>query len=80
MIFIRYSSFGFNDDSYKVAFGRWPTFLNAIFNGISHYLFIIGYVLVFLPVFIGKLSIIRDIYASTFFRPLSRICFSAALL
>ena len=80
MIFIRYSSFGLNDDYKNVSLGRWPIGLNAFFNGFGHYLFILSMVCIYVPVFIGKLSIIRDIYASTFFRPLSRINFSTALI
>ena len=37
-------------------------------------------VLLFLPIFLGKLSIVRDIFASSFFRPLARISFSALLI
>jgi len=80
LTFIRYSSFGQNSDQASVNFGRWLMGLNAVFNGFSHFLFIIALSMVFIPVFIGKLSIIRDIYASAFFRPLSRINFSAALI
>jgi hypothetical protein len=54
--------------------------LNSLFSAVAHYLFIAGHVLVFLPIFIGKLSIIRDVFASSFFRPLARISFSALLL
>lgn len=78
VVFIRYTCFGLYDGDEK--YGRWPYYLNAIFNGFAHYLFIIGYVLVLIPIFIGKLSIIRDIYAASFFKPLSRICYTTALL
>lgn len=54
--------------------------MNALFNSTAHYLFIVGLVLVFIPIFMGKLSIIRDIFASQFFRPLARISFSALLI
>lgn len=34
--------------------------------------------MIFLPIFLGKLSIIRDIYASQFFKPLARTNFTVA--
>jgi hypothetical protein len=37
-------------------------------------------ILLFIPIFIGKLSIIRDIFASSFFRPLARLGYSAILV
>jgi len=82
MVFIRYTSFGFFDNRnispMAVDMGRWPIILNAIFNGVAHYLFIFGMVMVFLPVFMGKLNVIRDIYASSFFRPFARTNFTNA--
>jgi hypothetical protein len=60
--------------------GRWPILVNAIFNSLAHYFFILGIVLVFIPIFAGKLSILRDIFASQFFRPLARISYSALLI
>eukprot|EP00347_Sterkiella_histriomuscorum_P019610 403340973 len=78
VIFIRYSSFGYNTNEQSLQFGRWPLALNAIFNAFAHYLFIIGWVLILLPIFIGKLSIVRDIYAAEIFTPLSRISFSVS--
>jgi len=80
LMFIRYSCFAFNDDSKSVDYGRWPNALNAIFNGLAHYLYILSMVAIFIPVFLGKLSIIRDIYASAFFRPLSRVNLSTAMI
>jgi hypothetical protein len=76
VIFIRYSSFSGITPA-LVDLGRWPLLLNATFNALSHYLFISGFILLFLPTFIGKLSIVRDIFASQFFRPLARVSFSA---
>lgn len=79
MVFIRFSSFsGVSLEQRQT--GRWPLLLNSLFTSLAPYLFIAGHVLMFLPVFIGKLSIIRDIFASSFFRPLARISFSALLL
>jgi hypothetical protein len=78
VVFIRYSCYAFNDSSVPVVDGRWPVALNAAYNGLAPYLFIIAFVLIFIPVFVGKLSIIRDIFASAFFRPLSRINFSTS--
>ena len=44
------------------------------------YLFIFAFVFMLLPIFIGKLSLLRDVLSTSFFRPLSRVSFSAALL
>lgn len=79
-IFIRYSCYGQFDNEQWVNYGRWPIGLNAAFNGIFTYIYILSVVAIFIPVFLGKLSIIRDIYASTFFRPLSRINLSTAMI
>lgn len=83
IIFIRYSSFAFNqsnfessDDLNNISLGRWPLALNAIFNATAHYIFIVSVVLMLLPIFLGKLSVVRDIYAAEIFTPLSRITFS----
>jgi hypothetical protein len=81
MIFIRYSCFAKFDANISpqaIDMGRWPIVVNGIFNGIGHYLFITGVVMIFLPVFIGKLSIIRDIFGATFFRPFARTNFTFA--
>ena len=79
-MFLRYSSFAFLKNDEKIEYGRWPIPINAIFNALAPYIFINAFVLIFLPIFIGKLSIIRDIYASTFFRPLARITYSVAVV
>eukprot|EP00347_Sterkiella_histriomuscorum_P010014 403339018 len=79
-LFIRYSCFGQYNNPESVDYGRWPFFLNGLFNGLCHYIYIISVIALFIPVFLGKLSIIRDIYASTFFRPLSRINLSTAMI
>lgn len=79
MVFIRYWSF-VNVPQKEIDQGRWPIIANAVFNAFSHYLFITGFVLIFLPIFIGKLSIVRDIFASSFFRPLARVSFSALII
>jgi hypothetical protein len=79
VVFIRYSSFA-DIDVGQVNSGRWPVILNACFNAFAPYLFITAFVLVFIPIFIGKLTIIRDICASSFFRPLARISYSALLI
>ena len=79
MIFIRYTSYGFITSLTEVDQGIWPPVLNAIFNSVATYLFIIAFVLVFIPIFMGKLSIIRDIFASSFFRPLARLSYSALM-
>lgn len=82
MVFIRYGSYGLYD--YKeltpqiVSKGRWSSVINAIFNATGHYLFIIGVILVFIPVFIGKLTWIRDIFSAQIFRPIARINFTMA--
>ena len=77
VIFIRYSSFGLQSPNINsVIYGRWPLALNAVFNAFAHYLFIIGWVLILIPIFIGKLSLVRDIYAAEFCKPLARITFS----
>ena len=80
VLFIRYTSYGFIQNTQDIDSGTWPILLNAIFNAFAHYLFIIAFVLVFLPIFMGKLSIIRDIFASSFFRPLARLSFSALMV
>jgi hypothetical protein len=80
VIFIRYTSYGFITNLKDVDIGTWPVLINSLFNAFSHYLFIIAFVLVFLPIFMGKLSIIRDIFASSFFRPLARLSFSALMI
>ena len=80
VVFIRYSCFGLVNNPTNVSHGRWPRELNAAFNGIAPYLFIMAHVLILLPVFIGKLSIVRDIYAAPFFRPFARINLSVALI
>jgi hypothetical protein len=80
VIFVRYTSYGFIKSLQDVDMGTWPVLMNAIFNAFAHYLFIIAFVLVFLPIFMGKLSIIRDIFASSFFRPLARLSFSALMI
>jgi hypothetical protein len=79
LVFIRYSSF-VSAPSNSIDMGRWPIVLNALFNACSPYLFITGFVLIFLPIFMGKLSIVRDIFASSFFRPLARVSFSALII
>ncbi len=80
VIFIRYTSYGFITHIKDVDQGLWPIWLNAIFNSLSSYLFILAVVLVFIPIFMGKLSIIRDIFASSFFRPLARLSYSALMI
>lgn len=80
-VFIRYTNFcGITDSSSDVMHGHWPRALNAGFNGLASYLFLTSIILIFLPVFLGKLSIIRDIFASNFFRPLARLNFSVAVI
>jgi hypothetical protein len=79
LLFIRYSDFSRVSTS-EAFTGKWPIGLNAVFNALATYLFLISIICVFLPVFLGKLSIIRDIYASPFFRPLSRMNFSASII
>ena len=80
MVFVRFSCFSYNTDYQNVIYGRWPIGLNAFFNGLAHYLVILSIVMIFLPVFLGKLSIIRDIFASSFFTPLARVGFTASVL
>lgn len=80
VVFIRYTSFGFITNIKDVDQGLWPLWLNAIFNSLASYLFILSFVLVFIPIFMGKLSIIRDIFASSFFRPLARLSYSALMI
>ena len=80
VVFIRYTSFGFITNIKDVDQGLWPLWLNAIFNSFASYLFILSFVLVFIPIFMGKLSIIRDIFASSFFRPLARLSYSALMI
>lgn len=80
VVFIRYTSYGFITSMKDVDQGLWPIWLNAIFNSLASYLFILSFVLVFIPIFMGKLSIIRDIFASSFFRPLARISYSALMI
>ena len=63
VVFIRYSSFC-GIDVKRVDSGRWPIFINALFNAFAPYFFIVALVLLFLPIFMGKLSIIRDLFAS----------------
>jgi len=65
--------------------GTWPLGLNAVFNGTAHFLFILGVSMIFLPIFLGKLTVLRDIYAAQFFRPFARssytlACFSGLVL
>jgi hypothetical protein len=78
VIFIRYSCYAFNNDPMTMTMGRWPVGLDAIFNSLAPYLFIFAFVLIFIPIFVGKLSIIRDIFTSAIFRPISRINFSVS--
>lgn len=79
VLFVRYWSFAYAPIPI-IEQGRWPSLVNAIFNATSHYIFIASMVLIFLPIFIGKLSIVRDIFASSFFRPLARVSFSALII
>ena len=77
MILIRYSSFGeYQNSDQDFTRGRWPAVVNAIFNGLGHYIFIISICMILLPIFIGKISIVRNILSADIFRPLSRISFS----
>jgi len=82
VVFIRYTSFANVDRSQispqAIEMGKWPIWLNAIFNAFSHYVFIIGIVLLFLPIFMGKLSLLRDIFGAPFFRPFSRTNYTIA--
>jgi hypothetical protein len=79
LVFIRYSAFA-NVPLSEINQGRWPILLNAIFNATAHYFFIGAFVLIFIPIFMGKLTIVRDIFASSFFRPLARLSFSALIV
>lgn len=79
VVFIRFTSFGGNLNIKYVDSGTWYPLFNALYTAFAPYLFIFGFVLVFIPVFIGKLSILRDIFASQFFRPLARLSYSAFL-
>ncbi len=76
VLFIRFTSFQ-DSDGVK---GRWGVLLNSLFNCLAGHLFTWGLVLVFLPIFIGRLTIIRDIFASSFFRPFARVSFTAMLI
>ena len=82
LIFVRYLDFmGLSKDdllSLSVTRGTWPSWLNALFNGMAHYLFIASIVVIFIPIFAGKLSLIRDVYAAPFFRPFARTNFTLA--
>lgn len=80
LIFIRYSSFGELASADYVEMGRWPIELNAFYNGLAPYFFLGSIVCIFLPIFLGKLSIIRDIFASEFFRPFAKVNFSASCI
>jgi len=60
--------------------GRWPPTLNALWNGFSDLLFLCSLILIFLPIFAGQLFPIRDIFASSFFRPLAKVSFSVFAL
>jgi hypothetical protein len=77
-VFIRYTSFCNFDQVTNIDQGRWPTPLNALFNGVAPYFFLTSIILIFLPVFLSKLCLARDIFACDFFRPLSRLNFSVA--
>jgi hypothetical protein len=59
--------------------GSWPIWLNAIFNGFAHYLFILCVTIIFIPVFVGRLSALRDFYGASFFKPLARTSFTLAI-
>lgn len=89
VVFIRYTSFGnlsrINVSPQAVDLGDWPILINAFFNALAHYVFIIGFIMIFIPVFIGRLSVVRDIYSATFFRPFARTnmtmaCFQGLIL
>jgi hypothetical protein len=82
LVFIRYTAFisltaNELNDSF-VDRGTWYTWVNALFNSFSHYLFVVAVTLIFLPIFLGKFSILRDIYAAQFFRPFARTSFTLA--
>ena len=80
VVFIRFTSFGGELDIKDVNNGKWPLLLNALYTAFAPYIFITGFVLMFIPIFLGKLSILRDIFASDFFRPLARLSYSAFLI
>ena len=89
VVFIRYTSFGNlsrkNVSPQAVDLEDWPIIINALFNALAHYVFIIGFIMIFIPVFIGRLSVVRDIYSAQFFRPFARTnmtlaCFQGLLL
>jgi len=79
VVFIRFTSIGLNLDRKDVDKGTWFPVFNAAYTAFAPYFFIFGMVLAFIPIFVGKLSIVRDIFASQFFRPLARISYSAFL-
>jgi hypothetical protein len=79
VVFIRFTSIGLNLDRKDVDKGTWFPVFNATYTAFAPYFFIFGMVLAFIPIFVGKLSIVRDIFASQFFRPLARISYSAFL-
>jgi hypothetical protein len=68
VMFIRDTSFGRFDYTkstlHEIRMGTWPLGLDALFNGTAHFLFIIGVSMIFLPIFLGKLTVLRDIYAA----------------
>jgi len=81
MMFARYTCFArFDEDISPQAIdrGRWSKWLNGSFNALAHYIFISSIVMICIPIFIGKLSIIRDILGAPFFRPFSRTNFTFA--
>ena len=81
-IFVRYLAFVSHEKNdlrnLKVTNGTWPAWLNALFNATFHYIFIASVILIFMPIFAGKLSLLRDIYSAAFFRPFARISFTFA--
>mmetsp|Transcript_11718 Transcript_11718/g.11636 ORF Transcript_11718/g.11636 Transcript_11718/m.11636 type:complete len:320 (+) Transcript_11718:1246-2205(+) len=79
LIFARFSDFS-KDDNNQPLMGKWPHWLNAVWNGVAAYLFIISAILLMNPVLASKLSLIRKFLSSAFFRPLSKLTFCAALL
>ncbi len=81
MVFLRYTSFSYYDENISpqaIDKGRWPVWLNAFFNAFAHYIFICSLVMLCLPIFIGKLSIIRELLGAPFFRPFARTNFTFA--
>jgi|LauGreDrversion4_2_1035121.scaffolds.fasta_scaffold341637_2 hypothetical protein len=81
VIFARYFCFAsFNEGISPQAIdrGRWPVWMNGLFNAFAHYIFIASIVMICLPIFIGKLSIIREILGAPFFRPFARTNFTFA--